>query len=350
MAPAMHSRKASAPALGHDSIDDYEYHQNGMSVSVGSQSSNSGFSSKTSKTQKRPSQPMTAKASFNPINSARTSLLNVLSSAKGKKKGDRANADGGNADEDGRGGQFQETAAGEVIRNYLMQSSSSASSFISASSTSSGSTQTSRGSGTSAVSKDGTLLTPTSSIMASPLSSPELHRNQSGGKGLSSSQLASSLGNSMSQPQSTFNRFDEIDIAPYELSDNMISILEKPLGQSAQRAYALSVSGRQTQSYGSHDGFKLNVTGPSTHWITASQTGTLVGGKSGAKHEEYGFCMNQNWRYTSKVSLDCTDGRSFLTRCRSMIQKPERRKNFSHLTTSFLPLISGMLHQDLAEM
>jgi hypothetical protein len=245
---------------------------------------------------------MTAKASFNPINSARTSLLNVLSSAKGKKKGDRANVDVGNTEEDGRGGQFQETAAGEVIRNYLMQSSSSASSFISASSTSSGSTQTSRGSGTSAASKDGTLLTPTSSMMASPLSSPELHRNQSGGKGLSASQLASSLGNAMSQPQSTFDRFDQIDIAPYELSDNMISILEKPLGQSAQRAYAMSVTGRQAPSHGgSHEGFKLSVTGPATTGA-ASQTGTLVGGKSGAKHEEYGFCMNQNWRYTSQVS------------------------------------------------
>lgn len=299
----MHSRKASAPALGHDSIEDYEYQQQaGMSVSVGSQSSSSGFSGKTSKQQKRTSssqQPMTAKASFNPINSARTSLLNVLSSAKGKKKGDRANADGG--EEDARGGQFPETAAGEVIRNYLMQSSSSASSFISASSTSSGSTQASRGSGTSAVSKDAALLTPTSSIMASPLSSPDLHRNPSAGKPLSSSHLASTLGDSMSQPQSTFNRFDEIDIPPYELSDNMISILEKPLGPAAQRAYAMSLGGRQTQSYaGPQDGFRINVTAPTGAGV--SQTGALVGGKSGAKHEEYGFCMNQNWRYTSKVS------------------------------------------------
>jgi hypothetical protein len=36
--------------------------------------------------------------------------------------------------------------------------------------------------------------------------------------------------------------------------------------------------------------------------MMSSQTGTLMGGKSGAKHEEFGFCMNQNWRYTSQVS------------------------------------------------
>ncbi|KAI5450998.1 serine palmitoyltransferase component [Naganishia albida] len=129
-------------------------------------------------------------------------------------------------------------------------------------------------------------------MMASPLSSPELHRHQS----TSTSQLASSLGNSMSKPQSTFNRFDEIDIPPYELSDNMISILEKPLGKAAQRAYALSSNASQKAAH-AQDGSMLSVPTASGG---AAQTGALMGGKSGAKHEEFGFCMNQNWRYTSQ--------------------------------------------------
>jgi hypothetical protein len=295
MSPVVNSRKALEPTLGHDSIEDYEYHQqqqtSGLSTSAGSGSSSSGGLS--GKLQRRQSQLMTAKASFNPINSARTSLLNVLSGAKGnKKKGERA---GGAGDADNNGGRdLGETPANQVIRNYLMNSSSS-SSFISASSTSSNSTNTSRGSGTSAMSKDGILLTPTSSMMASPLSSPELHRQSNG----TNSQLASSLGNSMSKPQSTFNRFDEIDIAPYELSDNMISILEKPLGKAAQRAYAMSFNGGKTLQAGGHaqDGAMLSV--PSG---AGAQTGAVMGGKSGAKHEEFGFCMNQNWRYTSQVS------------------------------------------------
>ncbi|KAJ9107764.1 hypothetical protein QFC20_003709 [Naganishia adeliensis] len=297
MSPVVNSRKALEPTLGHDSIEDYEYHQqqqtSGLSTSAGSGASSSGGLS--GKLQRRQSQLMTAKASFNPINSARTSLLNVLSGAKGnKKKGERA---GGANDADVNGGRdLGETPANQVIRNYLMNSSSS-SSFISASSTFSNSTNTSRGSGTSAMSKDGILLTPTSSMMASPLSSPELHRHPNGTH--SASQLASSLGNSMSKPQSTFNRFDEIDIAPYELSDNMISILEKPLGKAAQRAYALSYNGGKANQVGGHaqDGTMLNV--PSGAGAGA-QTGAVMGGKSGAKHEEFGFCMNQNWRYTSQ--------------------------------------------------
>lgn len=300
MSPVVNSRKALEPTLGHDSIDDYEYHQqqqtSGLSTSAGSGASSSGgFSGKL---QRRQSQLMTAKASFNPINSARTSLLNVLSGAKGnKKKGERAGGANDAADVNG-GRDLGETPANQVIRNYLMNSSSS-SSFISASSTSSNSTNTSGGSGTSAMSKDGILLTPTSSMIASPLSSPELHRHPNGTH--SASQLASSLGNSMSKPQSTFNRFDEIDIAPYELSDNMISILEKPLGKAAQRAYALSYNGGKANQVGGHaqDGTMLNV--PSGAGAGA-QTGAVMGGKSGAKHEEFGFCMNQNWRYTSQVS------------------------------------------------
>ena len=166
--------------------------------------------------------------------------------------------------------------------------------------------------------------------MASPLSSPDLHRNQAAGKPVSASHLASTLGDSMSRPQSTFNRFDEIDIPPYELSDNMISILEKPLGPAAQRAYAVSLGGRQTQSYaGPQDGFRINVTAPTG--TAVSQTGALVGGKSGAKHEEYGFCMNQNWRYTSKVSRP-RHGRhdiAMLMSAFSMIPRPKKQRNCS---------------------
>jgi hypothetical protein len=46
------------------------------------------------------------------------------------------------------------------------------------------------------------------------------------------SQLASSLGDSMSQPQSTFNRFDEIDIPPYDLrSTKRLRLSSRPTAE-----------------------------------------------------------------------------------------------------------------------
>ncbi|KAJ9112067.1 hypothetical protein QFC22_006363 [Naganishia vaughanmartiniae] len=324
MAPSK-SRKALEPKLGHDSIEDYEYQQNGSSNGGGA--SHPGMTGTGGKAQHRLSQPSTAKASFNPINSARTSLLNVLSGAKSnlKKKADRGTGENDYTDvKKRRLSEAADTPAGEVIRNYLLNTSSS-SSFISASSASSGSTNASSSGGTSGLSKDGLLLTPTTSMIASPLSSPELSRNRSNStatkkSGTASSRLASSLGHAMSQPLSTFNRFDEIDIAPHELSDNLISILERPLGLAAQRAYANSMGNSHSTavngggkaglpyvgSRAQEGGMVTMLTGPSVNGgggapgMMASQTGTLMGGKSGAKHEEYGFCMNQNWRYTSQ--------------------------------------------------
>jgi hypothetical protein len=86
---------------------------------------------------------------------------------------------------------------------------------------------------------------------------------------------ASSISSFSISQASTSTSFDSLSIPSSPLSGDLRAILEHPLPNA-------TVGGGGT---------------------TTTTTGTLMNGKSGAKHSEFGWCNNANWRWTSQVRI-----------------------------------------------